>query len=898
MQDAVASSAALVLLRARLLAETGRAALALERLAASAAYRAGSAPHCALAGILRRAAGAYGAAEADLRRGLESDRASIEARTELGLLLIERGRRAEGEAALEEVIDIYKGLSGAATDKLQPEAFVWFGRACEGLNRFREAYDVMYSQALDLDAANLSAHVASGKIMFEKYNYPDSRSHFRDALKRNPRHAEAQIGLARATNADRQYPRPDERQNVIDEALAAVDAVSPDHPDALMLRGDIAFAEEAWGGAERFYRQAIAANPVNLARQGALGALFYATARLDEFAALEQEVAKLHPRPALFYGEVAARLVDRFFYREAAEFARKAIELDAGHWPAYATLGINALRTGQNEEGRKFLEKSITLDPFNVWASNTNKLVRHMDANFSEVATPNFVIRMNRADMPFMLPYLQPLLEDAKVRMERDYKVALELPIFVEDFSKHELFSARSIGLPGLAASGVCFGRMVTLTTPRAIPGNWGAVAVHEFAHVIHLQKSAHRLPRWFGEGLSVFEEGRAQPHWVRRYADEFVVAAHNGVLLPIGRLQRGFMKPEGPWRILLSYFQGGVICRYIVERWGFDKINAMLDEYRAGGTTDRVFQEVLGISLEEFDEVFFAYAKKLGDSWGLAPLYGEPEIPALKRRVAERPDDGETWIKLGLAYLFTDKVADAELAIGKAMTSAPAHPDLLALRGLLGLKQKKNQPALRDLERAVETNTRYLYLARVALGLLCRAEQNRARAIEHLQQAIALHEGGTRRRFGAPNPYYQLAELLNADGRVAEAIEVLEKLRRNDRDDLNVRLTLAKHYFAAEEWGKLVAALADAPYIDPFVPEPHRFLAKGFVEVGAWESALRELNVLLEFPNPPLEEIYPDLAWCHFKLGEHAKARSFAERALQMAPNNERAKEVMKSLP
>ena len=43
---------------------------------------------------------------------------------------------------------------------------------------------------------------------------------------------------------------------------------------------------------------------------------------------------------------------------------------------------------------------------------------------------------------------------------------------------------------------------------------NWGSTLWHEFTHVITLQMTDNKVPRWFSEGLSVFEERKAYPGW------------------------------------------------------------------------------------------------------------------------------------------------------------------------------------------------------------------------------------------------------------------------------------------------------------------------------------------------------------------------------------------------
>ena len=74
----------------------------------------------------------------------------------------------------------------------------------------------------------------------------------------------------------------------------------------------------------------------------------------------------------------------------------------------------------------------------------------------------------------------------------------------------------RNLGLPGLVgALGACFGRVVSMDSPQAkAPGtfSWQATLWHELAHVVTLQMSNQRVPRWLTEGISVYEEGREKP--------------------------------------------------------------------------------------------------------------------------------------------------------------------------------------------------------------------------------------------------------------------------------------------------------------------------------------------------------------------------------------------------
>ncbi len=882
------------LLWARFLNETGKPKEALELIVSSERFGAEDPTFLVMAGALEQERGQLKRAKALLRKAIRSDERAVEARTRLGQIFEREGEREDAKSQWNSVLEIYRQMTAAEARRTSPEDFVWMGKACAGLQRIHEAYEVLYSSAFDVQKDSVAAHVASGWLLYAKYNYPDARSHFKDALKKNPNHAEAHVGLARAIYADYSYSG---RWRDTRLHLEQARQVNPNHPKARMLEGDIFFYDEEWGKAAACYQSAISADPTDLWRVGRLAALYYATAQLEKFEALRKKVEEESPLPAAFYGSLAERLVDRFFYVEATDFAKRAVEIDPDYWPAYVTLGVNALRSGREELGREYAEKAFETDRFNLWALNTLQLIKRIDRMFVEERDEDFVIRMPESEAPFLMPYLKPLLRETRDRMERQYQQRVTRPITVEDFSQHMYFSARSIGLPGLAASGVCFGRMVTLTTPRAIPGNWGAVAVHELAHVVTLHKAAHRIPRWFGEGLSVFEEGRGHRRWSRSYAEEWVDAVHANLLLGMADIQKGFTRPSFPGQILLSYYQGGAICDFIERDWSYDHLLQMLQAYRKGMNTEDVFQEVLGVSLAAFDKRFMAYARELADSFGIGPRWPEDAITKLRYHTEDHPKDASGWLRLAFAYLFNGRQADAELAIGKAQKIDADHADLAAIRGFIAFREEKTRTARKELQKAIDGSTTYPYRTRLMLAKLARDADDYELAKALLREAIEIHPRGVRPNFGLPNPYHQLAKVLDDEENEEESVAVLEELIKLSRDDFPTRKRLAEYYFAEERWEKLIAAAWDAPFIWPYDQEIHRMLGSAYFETEAYSLAKRELEVQMAAEEPPLREIYPRLAYCYWKLGNSVKARDYAQRAKTMTPDDPLIDEVLKEL-
>ena len=137
---------------------------------------------------------------------------------------------------------------------------------------------------------------------------------------------------------------------------------------------------------------------------------------------------------------------------------------------------------------------------------------------------------------------------------------------------------------------------------------NWGSTLWHEFTHIITLQMTDNHIPRWFSEGLSVYEERRGFPGWGDDLKLEYLGAIKAKKLLPVAQLDDGFMRPKYEEQVLVSYYQASILCDYIDMKFGFPAILKMLALYKEQKPTPEVFKEALGISVEDFDKQFLAW--------------------------------------------------------------------------------------------------------------------------------------------------------------------------------------------------------------------------------------------------------------------------------------------------
>ena len=77
-------------------------------------------------------------------------------------------------------------------------------------------------------------------------------------------------------------------------------------------------------------------------------------------------------------------------------------------------------------------------------------------------------------------------------------------------------------------------------------------------------------------------EEHHAKPGWGDDLNLEIVRAIQDKKLLPISELNSGFLRPQSPGQLPLSYFQAGQACEFIQDEFGFKAILKMLDLFKS----------------------------------------------------------------------------------------------------------------------------------------------------------------------------------------------------------------------------------------------------------------------------------------------------------------------------
>lgn len=743
--------------------------------------------------------------------GRASDRWTAE--LNLAVAAFDEGRIDEAISRFDRFIDVYNGSSRLSADDL-----IAVGVACRYLgvtdsDLFKDALRA-FDEAKKAAPQSHRPTLWAGELFLEKYNGADATESFEQVLQVNPNHPEALLGLAKV----KAFGGSSDAVELVDKALE----INPSFVEALAFRAERLLGLEDYDGALEEVEKALAINPTSRDALPIRAAAALLSGDEAGFARTEQRALSRNPRDAAFYVKLAEIGVQNRLYAEAADFAQKAVDLDERSWSGYGELGLNQLRLGKIQEGIASLERSFEGDPYNVWIKNTLDLIDTFP-DYETTTTDRFEIFIEGSESELLRTYVAKIADEAYERLSEQYQYRAPIPIRLEIYPSHGDFSVRTLGLPGLGALGVCFGSVIALDSPSARSRgqfNWASTLWHELAHTVTLGMTDHKVPRWASEGLSVLEERRARPGWGDDVNIGFLAAYKRDQLLPLGELNNGFMRPTYPEQIGISYYQASLVWELIENEYGFQAIRDILDGYRRGLTTEEAFQSVLNLTLEAFDEKFFAnLEERFGTQANALRLPDEDQGPlahapsAEELRIRADADDQDFIAQLGAGRrAFADERYDeAKRYLERAKKLFPEYAGEASPYWLLAQiheKQGDDAGAIEELSVLVDINENH-YDAHVKLAELLEKTGEKARAADVLERAIYIYPFEI-------EAHRKLADLYREVGRLKDVVVERQALLALTTDRAQGYYELAKAYHEAGERSnarrELLRALEIAP--------------------------------------------------------------------------------------
>jgi cellulose synthase operon protein C len=808
--------------------------------------------------------GQYPEARRRLEAAAEAGPADLPVRDALMRLYDATGERA----ALAPLLSAsYDDWSAGRVDRTRPAELIAIATAVRLDDNWKDASDVL-REAVRSDPRDVAANLDWGAVLLEKHNATDAEASFKAVLAIDPDNPDAHFGLGRVALEDR-YDATTARAEI-----ARTLAVNGAHAGALALRAELALDAEDFAAARRDVAAIRRSNPRDpgAARIEATAALLLDDR--DGFARARQIDLDLHPHDGRFFAFVAEALSRQRRYDDARAIAVEGVAADPDDAACLSTLATSLLRLGQEGPGLETLRRAWKRDPYNLRTYNLLDLYEKViPERYVTIASAHLRFRIEPATRPAIEEVVAPFLEERYRAYVARYGFEPAGPVTFELYGDPRHFAVRTVGLPAIGVSGVCFGRVITSQAPGNHAFNWGMVLAHELAHVFAIELSRSRVPRWFTEGLAEVETMRARPEWTRHDDVAVYGALRRGELPPLADLSNAFVDARNGDEATRAYAQAGLAVDFLERRFGFAAIRSALVAYGRGERGAAVLERMAGRPAAEIEAAFRAdlaqrfgqYDKQYLPSQSLA----ESNLPAARTAAARSAHQAA---RRGVAALAADDLEGARRALssGRAIPhpSSDDQADLLFLAGEIALARRDADAAVAAFEGLLDvappSHDGYDVQVRLALAEIHRQRQPAAEA--HLRRAVAFDPARV-------EPHALLAELYGSEQRAADQLDELEAAFRLDPQNDSAAKQIVFNEARTGRPTRVIELASIAIFIDPADADLHAALGRALAVTGKTAAAANAFERALAFQPADPAALHLTLAGLYTLLGDRAKA-------------------------
>ena len=578
---------------------------------------------------------------------------------------------------------------------------------------------------------------------------------------------------------------------------------------------------EDYPGAEKTIQRLLTVNPHLPEAHGLQSVIWHLlndAAAADASRAAALKFSTTNPEVDYLIGR---KLSQKYRFAEGAEFQRKALEADIEFVDARIQLAQDLLRLGQEAEGWLQAEQAHQADGYNTTLFNLLQLKDSL-GRFTTVTSEHFQVRMETQEAAIYGPRVVEMLEQAWTELTLRYEFTPEVPVYVEIYPRVDDFAVRTFGVPDVAGFlGVCFGKVVTANSPatrKENPGSWESVLWHEFCHVITLQKTSNRMPRWLSEGISVFEERRTDIRWGQHMNPEFRDRVLVGKVTPVAELSSAFLTAKSGEDLNFAYYESSMLVEHLVTVHGLPALNAILKDLNDGIQMNEALDRHTK-GLDELEESFAAYLNELAMAYADGVEFttdelaeaAPTELDAVKAFLELHPQNFPAMLLYTTLLIKSGHLDEAESELKKLIALVPLDDSTNGPRRLLAdVYKRRSQP-----ESEMQTLTEHLQYsaddleAALRLQELCEQQQLPDRVVVLGRTIFAIDPF-------QPTALNRTATAAEAIGQTDVAVSVLNSLLQVQKDDaarLHFRIaTLLKSADPESARRHVLLSLAQAP--------------------------------------------------------------------------------------
>jgi len=278
----------------------------------------------------------------------------------------------------------------------------------------------------------------------------------------------------------------------------------------------------------------------------------------------------------------------------------EALEIDPSNFVTLRMLGEIAYFSQRLNDAERYWVKASALKPGDTTLASLLRKLREekkVEGNLDSSSLANFDIRYHGNDPDYNIYDIQGDLLDAYQEIGYDFNYYPVRSLVVLLYNDTEFSQIRNT--PDWV--GALYDGKIRLPVRSGQQGmaELKTILWHEYTHALINDAAGNNCPRWLHEGLAQYQQAKVVP------IDQGPLdhAADNGILIPLSRLDRAFGFDQSAGRARLAYAQAYSITNYLLEKYGFWKMNVILQELKKGRGWIELLEDELLMPIEDLEK-------------------------------------------------------------------------------------------------------------------------------------------------------------------------------------------------------------------------------------------------------------------------------------------------------
>ncbi len=314
------------------------------------------------------------------------------------------------------------------------------------------------------------------------------------------------------------------------------------------------------------------------------------------------------------------KLIEQWRIEEAGTLAEKLLDKYPESGDAHFLSARVEFLRGNYEYARKILTRvggnHAPVREFKKLVQDTHDATKLFISRESE----HFIFHFEQGPDEILVHYAEEVLEKSYKVLGKLLNYYPQQKVLVEFYPDRKPFSRISpLTLQDILTSGtvaLCkYNRIMMISPGSLVRGyNWMDTLSHEYTHYLLTRKSKNNLPLWMHEGIAKFYEAR----W--RNGDEYLTPIMGTILarglkkdylISLDQMMPSLAKLKTAEDVQLAYAEVSTMIEHLTQTEGDKIIPALLDELANGKSFDEALSDLLGKSLDTFQDEWKQFANQ-----------------------------------------------------------------------------------------------------------------------------------------------------------------------------------------------------------------------------------------------------------------------------------------------